>query len=528
MAVASIQKLINAHRDDYALAATEKQQQQVKVSQTSSLLAQLYERVRNAVDYQEEHLLRKRALKRIMLRIKSLEKGDSQKHAPAIVQEILWAQYMRGYGMPVAKLRVIAKIVRKYQLLVLGYKHTYRKLPAEATLNRLYAFAAVEIERLLVPHTAQDAIVDAQFQFLHARKLIPQSALDLQPAATQLFIASSRSLIKADDEMIGYKIFLLKHPFWGNPSKEQFLQLAQLLDTELIEIWEYLDYKLPKSIYKEVTKYAISFQILDKLIVNNLLNAEQVLANEEHTELEVREICEAEYAENRKRLHTTIVRSIIYIFITKVFLAVLIEIPYELIVLKHINWTTLAINIFFPAITLFFVANNFSIPNEKNTTQIMQMLRGILFPELYGNKALTVKVTKPNYSFILIFRIFYAILFLLVIGGIIYLLNLLQFNIAGILIFLVFFSTICFVAMRLRATAAELRVVDTRPGVLSPLVDMLSAPILLLGKKLSEGASDLNFFVVILDFLVEAPFKKIIKVFEDWTNYIRETREDIV
>jgi hypothetical protein len=207
---------------------------------------------------------------------------------------------------------------------------------------------------------------------------------------------------------------------------------------------------------------------------------------------------------------------------------VIIEIPYELMVLGHINWLTLGINIAVPALTLFAVANNFTIPSEPNTLKIIHMVRAILSPDVYDDKAAFAMNVRNAYSCLLVFRLFYIVLFILVIGGIVLLLNLLNFNIAGILIFLIFFSTICFVAVKLRGTASELRVVDTKPGVLTPLVDMISAPILLLGKKLSEGASDLNFFIIIFDFLIEAPFKNIIKVFEEWNNYIRETREEIV
>jgi hypothetical protein len=53
-------------------------------------------------------------------------------------------------------------------------------------------------------------------------------------------------------------------------------------------------------------------------------------------------------------------------------------------------------------------------------------------------------------------------------------------------------------------------------------------PILSVGKFLSTGLSRLNFFGLFFDFIVEAPFKLIIEVFEEWISFVRNKREEIV
>ncbi|HEX9804887.1 MAG TPA: hypothetical protein VGA67_04340, partial [Candidatus Dojkabacteria bacterium] len=212
-----------------------------------------------------------------------------------------------------------------------------------------------------------------------------------------------------------------------------------------------------------------------------------------------------------------------------IVLALIIEVPYELKVEDHINFVNLGINILFPVLTMFVVANSFSIPNKKNTELLKQMISAIITKNTDDDEhAFAANVRRPNSAFIFVFRAVYFVLFFLIFGVIIYTLYLLNFNLPGMFIFVIFFSTILFVAVRLRNTASELRVVQSSPSVFSPIIDMVAAPILILGKKLSEGASQVNFLTVFLDFIIEAPFKSIVRVFEEWNSYVRETREEIV
>jgi hypothetical protein len=62
----------------------------------------------------------------------------------------------------------------------------------------------------------------------------------------------------------------------------------------------------------------------------------------------------------------------------------------------------------------------------------------------------------------------------------------------------------------------------------TPIVDFFFMPILSLGKVFSEGVSKLNFFTFIFDFIIEAPFKLIIEVIEEWISFVKQKKEEIV
>jgi hypothetical protein len=52
-------------------------------------------------------------------------------------------------------------------------------------------------------------------------------------------------------------------------------------------------------------------------------------------------------------------------------------------------------------------------------------------------------------------------------------------------------------------------------------------PILQMGKWLSSEMSNINVFVYVLDFIIEAPFKTFVDIFEAWIYYLKEEKDKI-
>ena len=74
----------------------------------------------------------------------------------------------------------------------------------------------------------------------------------------------------------------------------------------------------------------------------------------------------------------------------------------------------------------------------------------------------------------------------------------------------------------------NLIIVQKRDSFLGFLVDLFYMPITAVGKWLSSKASKLNFFVFIFDFIIEAPFKVVLDIAEDWTRYVRERKDNMM
>jgi hypothetical protein len=525
----TIQNLINSHVTEKKRQSYEKSQPFIRVSKAGSFFAVLYEKVRNTVEYDEEHLFRKRAIKRILIRMKALRQGNPEELADILTKEVILAQYLNDHPVPVNKIGIVARTISKYQNLSHSYKEIFGRKLNKKNAETLYSLCAFEIERIYVPYNSKDALVNTHYNFVNNMGILRDKNLRPELESLQNYISVHRAVTKSDNEIISFHLFFFKLPFWANPTLDQIKMAANNLDAILAEIDQHLQYKPSKRSQKEIVRQSIPFKILDKIIISDIDNAQTNLEDHEKLNKKIEEISNFEYRENKRRLTTTIIRSIIYIFITKIVLALIIEVPYELKVEDHINFVNLGINILFPVLTMFVVANSFSIPNKKNTELLKQMISAIITKNTDDDEhAFAANVRRPNSAFIFVFRAVYFVLFFLIFGVIIYTLYLLNFNLPGMFIFVIFFSTILFVAVRLRNTASELRVVQSSPSVFSPIIDMVAAPILILGKKLSEGASQVNFLTVFLDFIIEAPFKSIVRVFEEWNSYVRETREEIV
>src|SRR4030042_7036537 len=85
------------------------------VSKTVSLLARIYEKARNAVEFRAEHLVRRAAIERILKRRIMLNGGGSN-IAENLVLELLWARYIDSGLIDDAKVTEIHNTIKRYLL----------------------------------------------------------------------------------------------------------------------------------------------------------------------------------------------------------------------------------------------------------------------------------------------------------------------------------------------------------------------------------------------------------------------------
>src|SRR3990167_395663 len=86
------------------------------VSQTVSFLALVYERVRNAVEFREEHLVLRAAIERILKRRLSLN-PEGKDEAENLLRELLWARYFDNESLGTNEIKKIQIIIDRLILL---------------------------------------------------------------------------------------------------------------------------------------------------------------------------------------------------------------------------------------------------------------------------------------------------------------------------------------------------------------------------------------------------------------------------
>ncbi len=218
----------------------------------------------------------------------------------------------------------------------------------------------------------------------------------------------------------------------------------------------------------------------------------------------------------------------IYILLTKMLIALAIEVPFEYFVLEELNIVALLINLFGPIILLFFIGKTIVVSSTKNAEKILTESMNIIFGWTENMKR---KIIKPARNWggakHLIFGLFYLCTYIITFGAIIWGLMQLEFNLLSGFIFVLFFSIVSFFGYRLRQQAKEMYVLKEKGGFFSSLIEFFFMPIIKVGQWISTKFSKINIFIFILDFVIAMPFNIIVEVIDDWFAFLKEKKEEI-
>ena len=524
-------ELINVYEQETRKIEEEESKSAIKVGEVMGSVAFVYERIRNALDYKGDHLLRRNAIERILRRQIWERPGRGVDNiASALIKELIWARYLKNEDISKTKIKEVSKVIEKhFRVLALITDFIADRREARKTREWFLSTASCEIEEILDPKLFSIyALNNAMFSWFK-KAFDWEDNLSEKEKNTQLFIAVHKSLSKSDDARVRYHFLKIYYPDWEKASVETIDKNFDKIVNISREIDISIDSPIQPRIYRFVQKHAAAFHILRDVIEDDVDEAREIFENEELLEDKVREVCDDRYEEIRVRVNTGIIRSIIYIFTSKVLLALLIEIPFELIFLGGINYLTIGINATIPPALMFLVGLSIKKPGETNTERIIEKIKGFMYKK---NKDEKIKFSLTSLDkHRLLYRIFFALhglFFFITFVGISYILIRLNFNILSGMIFFVFLSLVLLFGYRVRFTASELNVTGEKEGFLSSILTNFTLPLLNLGVWLSQGLAKLSFLMVIMDFLIEAPLKTIISVIEEWTSFIRERREEVV
>ena len=501
----------------------------ITVSQTVSFIALMYEKVRNAIEYREDHLIRRAAIERIMKRRLTLNpegKGESEN----ILRELLWARYFANSSLGEQDIAEVQHIVNQYLIIrkkiLTGRNHQSKQYLAEFLIQLITA----EIEEHLTLSQAkrESDFTYFIFQTLKGKIKIEDCTEELRD--TYLFIALEIAYRKSDTAYQRYHLFRL---FYKPLSMYTANELPDML-TKLPAIFKKIDdlignpnvEKLVRFTRKQLPPYLILFSIIRE----QKENLEDILTSKKLLWTHVEQTAREKYAQIRSRLNNLAFRSLIYIFITKMVFALLLEVPVSQYFFHEVNYIAIAVNSVVPPLFMLLIILSVSIPGDDNTKRLFGRIIDITDADPSFEKSVAYITRKAKYKRpILVFG--FTILYVLTFVVTLYLIHLVlsygHFNILSEAVFVFFISVVGFFAYRLKQLASMYRLAE-KPGVLQPITDFFFMPILSLGKFFSEGVSKINFFIVIFDFIIEAPFKLIIEVIEEWISFVRQKKEEIV
>jgi hypothetical protein len=524
----SINKWLEEYSKIISERSTKAEGSTIEVSDAASKIAFIYEKIRNTVDYREEHLIRKHAIARMLKRLAAPGSKGSEIALP-LIEEIIRARYLANKSVPESMVKDVRNAINKY---IVVYNSAIDKNFPSDDLSKLFSWllkmAACEVEEILLPAKEDKITIDAMHRIVRQNIILDdENELDETSRNIQIYISVLKSLIKADEMIIHYNLFKYYFPKWKELSLAQVEKKVLDLKHAKDQIETHYTNSLNEKLTKEFKRYAVVFWILQNIIEENPKTYNEIFASRDALVENIRKVCNAKYKLIGGRVRRAIIRSVIYIFLTKIIFGILLEFPYDYFVQKQIHWLSLSVNALFPPMLMTAIGLSIRTPKDSNTNAIIAEVDNIVFSS--KGKEHRIKILKPKRGFgYYLLQVLYTILYLISFGLIIYGLAQLLFSYASMIIFLLFLTMVSFFSLRVRRTAAELIILEKKERFLTVLLTLLFVPILRVGRWISLHSSKINVFIFILDFIIESPFKIFVRIFEDLVIFIKQKRDEML
>lgn len=464
-------------------------------------LAKAYERARNALEYRADNLVRRAAIERILKRLILLYK-DPDEISENLLNELRWAKYLDKNQTKNGKVSELSEILRKYTT----YEGT---IPHEWVIK----IASAEIEEHFNLNKDYNQFTFFAFQVLKQKVQIEHNNLELL-----VYFAVDKVYAASDPEQIAYHIISLAGQNIDKSKMEEGWDLFNQAQKD----------KLLPRLNKYVRKSMPPLVLLRDMYFYSPEDFKDVLSDSTKFDDRATQVLSSQLGTMSTNIKRAGIRSIVYVFLTKMIFAFGIETPLESLIYRRIALIPLAINLLFPPLLMWIATMRIKTPSvseqenlKKRTFYIVSNFADLKNEEDNFVQKELIKKTDLTYS---VFSVIYALVFAGIFILIYYLLDLLGFKLFSKFVFIFFLTIVAFFAYKISQIAHIYSWKD--PGPTSTITDMVSLPILTIGSILSQGLSRLNFLGFIFDFILEAPFKLILGFVDDWVQFLSVKKEE--
>lgn len=493
----------------------------ISVNPVVSEVATWYEKIRNAMDYREDDVILRASIERILKRRLMLG-GRKDVIAEPLVRELVWARYFPDSSVPESLVDKISKTIDLHFSLeeAIRSKHKVNRTKLSEFILELLSS---EIENILSPSKDKEVIINFMFQLYREKIQIVDDTEETRDA--QVFIAVRRTFGKQDLPILRYHLF---KQLFGVLNTENKDKIAENFMKGYKQIEFQLTYPLASQIYTFMKKETIPFFIMWDVFKKNRGHNMDLLENKENFKLAIITECTAQYKRIKTKVHTAIIRGVIFILITKAVFALAIEGTFEKYYYGRVLWNSIALNTLIPPILMVFAGLLIHTPNKTNSNKIYERIDNVLFNPEKVNSANFRRYSKKNNSVLYgMFMLLWFTALVLFIAAINYVLHLLEFTIISRGIFIFFLSIVSFISYRIYQTAHMYTINDNKQDLFSVLFDFLFMPFIHFGRQLTENISKINIILFFFDLFIETPFKVIFAFFEEWFLFLKTQREKL-
>ena len=492
------------------------------VSTVGSKVSVAYEQIRNVSEYGVLGSSRQLATRRFLKRnLDFFDHKLDKTIATELIIELTQADYIQNSSVDKNQLQLIYSIIKKYYSACWNY----RKIEPNSTRQKQFKnwsldVMSVRIEAVLVPNLRQLSFANLALQYYQDQFTFQDFArpeqtirLDKNDFQIILYVAIMRALLEANDAFVRTALIdaYKKDVTFLHRFEDLNLKLDALFESQTLNAATRL-----------INQNGASFRMIYSGFYLDSKIPYHELESEESLTYSLQDHIEKQYSALDKILDNGVIRSIIFLLITKSMIGLLIEVPYDLVTEHHVAWLPLAINLMFPAAFIALSRLTLKTPDQKNTDLIINHINGIIF-----NNIQTPRVRKPRQTRSVVFNIIYFLGFLLAISGTSYILYLLKFNIVGGVIFFIFVSTASFLAYRMSLQIKKIQALSVQKNFSQLIQDLLYLPFVQIGQIISDKYSKVNIFANILDNIIEMPLKSFLRAIRQWSMFIDNKKDNL-
>jgi hypothetical protein len=498
-------------------------EQTIHVPNTGNVLLHAYEQLRNASENIEDHLLFQNAIKRFYKRNLPFAIHKRPKDlGHELIIELTQAEYLQNDTVPLSLVTQLDTLITDLYEAYWQITRHDSALTSETTQRWILEILTVKSEQLF--HNPIRLLSFATFAHTHLSEriavedfLVSGETIDTGDYPVVLYLAVHKALLKSNDANARNSLYDL---YSVSPANIQlFIDFNKKYDN-------LAGSKTTAKIARIISRNGAPLRIIRSAFfskkeehIPDTINTRTLVLN--HLEATI----DAEYRLVRHTMKLGVIKSIIFLLITKALIGLIIEVPYDLAVTGSIVLLPLIVNLLFPPVFIAATALTFRMPSAANKKALVDYIDTLL----YSPQA-AIRHLKPPQTVgrAYLFNTLYVAMFIVVFYLVADRLATLGFNIVQGIIFFIFLSPASFLGYRLTVQITELEIVTTYQGFIAILRDFLYAPFIFVGRRISYRFSQMNIIAQILDIIIELPLKTTLKLLRQWTIFLNNKKDELL
>ncbi|MFH0791901.1 MAG: hypothetical protein V1905_01670 [bacterium] len=497
----------------------------INVDHVSSSVASLYEKLRQVIDFQEEHLLRRNAVLRSLKRRLMLNTNPREIAHP-LVKELIRGGYFPNGKIPEVRVDIVETTIKNTLIILNNLSDSLAGNERNELSEWMKELASCELEERLAPPLKERALLSYMVETLAPMIHITENISE-EDKYLQIYIACQKALLKSDYTLISYRLFRYYYPDWLKISEDEVIGIGKNLHLTKTRIDQEINNPVGKRIYKIISRHIAPFLIIGDIVGDNPFSGEHILEEKEELEIKLLSAYRLRHDTVKAKVRRSGIRSVISILLSKMFITFLAEIPIDKYITHSFSWPVLAINLLIPPSLMLIIASSIKPPKIEIAPRVaMEAIRYIK-----SAKQVETYEIRPQKQRGLALNAFLALIFLAISSGVflgvIYILNKIHFSFLSIVIFFVFFCLIAFSGIKTQQWTRELSIEEDKESFFKFIGDLFFLPFVRVGKWLSGKFKRYNILILLLNLFFEAPLQTVFQFIDSWHGYLKEKKEEM-